>query len=324
MSIPMLSSTDTFGEVRELARGVWAYLQPPGTWGRGNAGLISDGSRSVLVDTLNDLASTRALLAAWAPVLSDAPAHLLANTSGDSDHCWGNQLIAAQEIAVASTPEAWEELRTSAPDGLAKVAKLKAVLPRDMRRVAHALTNGFSFKGISLTPPTHFVQSRERVPLMHRDVELIPLGATHTPGSMVIWVPDERVLFAGDMVLAGHAPSFAGSLTVWQEGLDTLRELDPAIVVPGHGLPGGPELLDETQDFLEWFDISSRAAHRSGMSASEAAAHLHAALPTSPAGPLAEGERLVLAVHRQWIALEPGHRLPDPPLLYSHMGRLMA
>ena len=50
----------------EVGDGVWAYLQPDGGWGRSNAGLIGsgDGAASLLVDTLFDLESTAAMLAA--------------------------------------------------------------------------------------------------------------------------------------------------------------------------------------------------------------------------------------------------------------------
>ena len=50
--------------MHEVADGVWAYLQPDGGWGWSNAGLITDGDRSLLIDTLFDLKLTGEMLAA--------------------------------------------------------------------------------------------------------------------------------------------------------------------------------------------------------------------------------------------------------------------
>jgi len=310
--------------LEELAPGVHAYLQPPGTWGYGNAGMISDGRSTLLVDTLNDLHTTQVMIECLAPYVANAPVVGLVNTSGASDHCWGNQLIAGGDVEVISTREAWDDLQTSSPDGLHKVSKLQAILPRSMRRVAKALTGPFSFKDIRLAPPTRFVEAPEQYARLERDVHLIPLGNAQSPGMLAIWLPADKILFVGDTVLAGHTPGLSGSVSTWLTALDTLRNLKPAVIVPGHGLPGGIELIDETQEFLTWFDKEVHRAHDNGLNAAETVKHLHAALPTSPTGPLGESERLVLSVHEHWSTLEPGYKMPDPPVLFAHMGKLMA
>lgn len=309
--------------LENLAPGVHAYIQPSGTWGYGNAGVISDGHGTLLVDTLNDLRTTQAMLNAIARV-SNAPFVGLVNTSGASDHCWGNQLIAGDGVDVIATCKAWEDLQGSAPDGLHKVAKLKSILPREMRRVAKALTDSFSFKDIRLMPPTRFVTESEQYPRLNRDVHLIPLGNANAPGALAVWLPDEKVLFAGDAVLGGHTPSLSGSVDGWLAALETLARLSPTIIIPGHGLPGGLELLEETKTFLTWFDSEVRRAQGSGMSPTETVARLHATLPLSPVGCLGEPERLVLAVHEHWSTLVPGYKRPTPPVLFTHLGKFMA
>ena len=197
--------------LEELAPGVHAYLQPPGTWGYGNAGMISDGRSTLLVDTLNDLHTTQVMIECLAPYVANAPVVGLVNTSGASDHCWGNQLIAGGDVEVISTREAWDDLQTSSPDGLHKVSKLQAILPRSMRRVAKALTGPFSFKDIRLAPPTRFVEAPEQYARLERDVHLIPLGNAQSPGMLAIWLPADKILFVGDTVLAGHTPGLSGS-----------------------------------------------------------------------------------------------------------------
>ena len=92
----------------EIADGTWAYLQPDGGWGWSNAGLVTDGDASLLVDTLFDLALTATMLDELR-ALSPAAASIgtLVNTHANGDHCYGNQLVAGAEI-VASTASAHE------------------------------------------------------------------------------------------------------------------------------------------------------------------------------------------------------------------------
>ena len=92
----------------EIGDGLWAYLQPDGGWGWSNAGLITDGDASLLVDTLFDLTLTAQMLDELRAV---APAAerigTLVNTHANGDHCYGNQLVTGAEI-VASTASARE------------------------------------------------------------------------------------------------------------------------------------------------------------------------------------------------------------------------
>src|SRR5687767_15005515 len=94
--------------LHEIGDGLWAYLQPDGGWGWSNAGLITDGDASLLVDTLFDLALTAQMLDDLRAA-SPAAARIgtLVNTHANGDHCYGNQLVAGAEI-VASAASARE------------------------------------------------------------------------------------------------------------------------------------------------------------------------------------------------------------------------
>src|SRR5271156_5612091 len=93
--------------MHEVADGVWAYLQPDGGWGWSNAGLITDGDRSLLVDTLFDLKLTGEMLHAMrrtTPAANDIDA--LVNTHANGDHWYGNSLVAGAEIVASARPAA--------------------------------------------------------------------------------------------------------------------------------------------------------------------------------------------------------------------------
>ena len=88
--------------LHDLGNGSWAYLQPDGSWGWSNAGLIAGDDCTLLVDTLFDVPLTREMLNAMRPVTDNLPIRTLVNTHANGDHCWGNELVADAEI-IAST-----------------------------------------------------------------------------------------------------------------------------------------------------------------------------------------------------------------------------
>jgi glyoxylase-like metal-dependent hydrolase (beta-lactamase superfamily II) len=84
-------------------------------------------------------------------------------------------------------------------------------------------------------------------------LELHPVGPSHTPEDLAIWLPQRQVLFAGDLVFRGRIP-FVGQADSahWVQALDTLLGFEARVVVPGHGPVSGHvrEDLQLTRDYL--------------------------------------------------------------------------
>ena len=88
--------------LHDLGSGSYAYLQPDGSWGWSNVGLITDGGQSMLVDTLFDLALTREMLAEMRrSVPASKKIGTLINTHSNGDHCLGNGLVEGAEIIAS-------------------------------------------------------------------------------------------------------------------------------------------------------------------------------------------------------------------------------
>lgn len=103
--------------LHDIGEGCYAYLQPDGSWGWSNAGLIVDDDASMLVDTLFDLAYTEQMLNDMKSATRAAlNINTLVNTHGNGDHCYGNQLVAGAEIV--GTEATTEEMRETPPDCL--------------------------------------------------------------------------------------------------------------------------------------------------------------------------------------------------------------
>ncbi|HST94262.1 MAG TPA: MBL fold metallo-hydrolase [Microvirga sp.] len=107
-----------------------------------------------------------------------------------------------------------------------------------------------------LTWPTITFETGMSVYLGKREVRLLHLGAGHTAGDIVAWVPDAQVMFTGDLV-EYHSACYCGDghLREWPLTLDRIREYRPKAVVPGRGdaLQGEPmvrEAIAMTRDFV--------------------------------------------------------------------------
>lgn len=87
-----------------------------------------------------------------------------------------------------------------------------------------------------LTWPTLVFQDRMTLRLGKRVVEIIHIGRSHTAGDTIVWLPEEKVLFAGDTVEFGAAPYCGDAhFTDWPDTLAKLRALGAEHLVPGRG-----------------------------------------------------------------------------------------
>jgi glyoxylase-like metal-dependent hydrolase (beta-lactamase superfamily II) len=107
---------------------------------------------------------------------------------------------------------------------------------------------------VELVPPDIvYAGERADVDLGGVAVQLIAVGRAHTRGDQVVFLPERRILFAGDLVEDRFLPIFPdadASGGRWLAALDRLDALEPSIVVGGHGTVGGPELIAALRDYL--------------------------------------------------------------------------
>ena len=93
-----------------------------------------------------------------------------------------------------------------------------------------------------------------------REIRLIEVGPAHTPGDLIVWVPDARIAIAADILFIGVTPiMWAGPLERWIAALERLLGLGAERFVPGHGPVCGPDEVRRLIDYWRWLD---RAAGR--------------------------------------------------------------
>ena len=256
--------------LEDLGDGLFAYLQPDGSWGLSNAGLVCDGEESLLVDTLYDLPLTQRMLDS---MVAAAPAarqiDTLVNTHANGDHCYGNELVGDARI-IASTASA-EEMSTVTPTIMAALLKGADELGEAGKFLRHAF-GAFEFDGITLTPPTQTFDGRLDLQVGDRTVELLEVGPAHTRGDVLIHVPDAGVIFTGDILFIEGTPiMWEGPVANWIAACEKIVALNPAVVVPGHGPLTDTKGALAVRDYLIYVRDETRKRYDAGLSAREAA-----------------------------------------------------
>jgi len=138
-------------------------------------------------------------------------------------------------------------------------------------------------EGVELRPPDELYDGNTELDLGGTAAELREVGTAHTRGDQVVFLPAQRVLFAGDLLETRFFPIFPpGDPDVsgarWIEVLRGLEALEPRVVVPGHGEVAGPDLIDEVRAYLEDVQGRVRAAVSARRGADEAKAELEPAI----------------------------------------------
>lgn len=286
------------GRVDEVSEGVYAYVQHDGSWWINNTGFMV-GSRGVVsVDACATEARTTAYLEAIAR-FSKQPVRTLINTHHHGDHTFGNYLFRTATIVghERSRPalEAWG-------------------MPR-----SDPFWTEVEWGEIELAPP--FLTFEESVTVHVDDIrcEVTHMGRpAHTDNDSVVWLPDKKVLFAGDLLFKGGTPFvFQGSVAGALETLGDLEQWGAERIVPGHGVVCGPEVFAEVRSYLRFVQEVAAAGVAAEVSPLEAAFDTD----LGEFGDLLDSERIVGNLYRAYSEErgEPWGVLLDAPAALADM-----
>ena len=256
--------------LHDLGRGLYAYLQPDGSWGWSNAGLIVDGDETLLVDTLFDEHLTRDMLNEMKrAVAAAADIDVLVNTHANGDHTFGNRVVNGAEI-IASRKGA-EEMSEFLPEQFAALMR-QAPQMGDLGAYLTACFGAFDFEGIPPSVPTRTFDKRLDLKVGDKDVHLIEVGPAHTRGDVMVHVPQDRAIFTGDILFIDGTPiMWQGPVANWIGACDLILGMDLEAIVPGHGPITDKKGVAAVRDYLTYIDEQARKRFDAGMSAEEAA-----------------------------------------------------
>ena len=321
-----------------IGDGAYAYLQTGG-WGFSNAGLITSGGASLLVDTLYDLRLTQEMLATMRRA-TDAASHIdaVVNTHANGDHCWGNRALPdAKIISSRATAEEMMELPPRLMHALVRGARAigaagpfarwpLSLLKRLGVRRAGALLDAapfivdafgaFDFGDVSLRAPTQTFEGELVLTVGDKEARLIQVGPAHTRGDTLVYVPANRIVFTGDILFVGSHPiMWEGPIKNWIRACDVLLGLDVDVVVPGHGPLTNKSGVQAMRDYWVTLERAVQAGHTAGASAHEIACSL------LDGRVLAEPERIIVSVDTALRELASEGASRDPVMLLAEMAR---
>ena len=214
------------------------------------SGFIVTGTGVVVIDTGGSLANAQAIHAAIRKV-TDKPVTYAVN-SGGQDHRWfGNDYFQRQGAKLIASEAAARDMHER---GAAQAVTMQLLLQE-------------KFAGTRLVYPDITFHDRYTLPVAGERIELIYTGGAHTPGDILVWMPQRSIVFAGDTVvvqrLLGVIP---GSALRWIKSLEYLRdELKPKTVVPGHGrVTDVAESFRDTYDYLVFLREATRKRFADG------------------------------------------------------------
>jgi len=254
--------------LHELGEDIYAYIQPDGSWCLSNAGLIVDGRQSMLVDTLTDLAHTRELLDAIYKKIG-ASIKSVVITHGNIDHWLGNELV--KDAEIIATEKCAEEMKAMPPEMMVHLIKGAPQLG-EAGEYFTQFFGKFNFEGITPTYPTRTFHGQLDLKLGNTEIRLIDVGTAHTTSDLIVYVPEKRVVFAGDILFINGTPlMWEGPVSNWIKACDLMLALDAEIFVPGHGPITDKKGVEELKGYWHYLEEEAKKRFEAGMSVFDAA-----------------------------------------------------
>lgn len=250
------SARDDIAELYRLAHSV------------SNAGIVDVGEFAIIFDTFNTQQASKDLKQSVYELTGHSK-HYVINSHWHGDHIRGNQVF--KDSIIFSTTKTFNEMKRIHPERInhqkshlsqlekdIKLQELKlqeiddGVSVEQLRKQLSFLREiAMSLPSLELTLPSVTFESRLVFNGSIRSVEVIPLGSGHTLCDTVLYIPDERILFAADLCTnANHPLLVDGNPENWISILDHLLDKSINTVIPGHGRVGSVDILQSTREYI--------------------------------------------------------------------------
>ena len=243
---PPLAQAGTILKPVRVTQGIWALVGQTGPRTRQNFalnatfGVIVAKDGVILVDSGASAASAKVIDLA-VRVATGKPVKWVINT-GAQDHRWlGNGYFAAQGAKIIALKRTVKSQKAFAAGHM---KRLKAVLK----------------KRLAGTKPVYAAPALDtdhaRLELGGVKLEISWPGPAHVPSNAIVWLPDERTVFAGDLVFMDRMLGVLDQISdtaKWSKAFERMAALKPVHVIPGHGAPGPlAKARRDTGDYLAW------------------------------------------------------------------------
>lgn len=245
----------TFGQnvfaeqgLTKIADNVYSYVDvkgatPQNSYGA-NAGIIIGRDGIVVIDTLISAKEAQRFINDIRKI-SDKPIKYVINTHYHLDHTFGNSEFVKLGAIIISHVNDDRSLRKSGESALQN-AKMYGLSESDM-------------EGTKIAYPQISFNNKLEIDLGDRKIELIYPGPSHTSGSILVYLPDNKILFAGDALFTDYHPYIAdGDIKSWVKVLGYIMKMDVTTIIPGHGPVSTKKDITDMKKYLIAFDKNAK------------------------------------------------------------------
>tara|TARA_A100001037_G_C15148541_1_gene637727 strand:+ start:1651 stop:2493 length:843 start_codon:yes stop_codon:yes gene_type:complete len=240
-------------EIVELETGVFARLHE----GLTNAGIIVGDESVLVIDSLRVPSFARDLIKDVKDI-TNKPIKFVIDTHSHWDHSWGNEefpdatIIGHKncyaEMVDVEWNEQWRKKITSSNDPWSEEGNI-----------------------VNITPPNMTFETSMQMYFGGRELDLKYFGKAHTSGDIYIHLPNEKIVFTGDVAQDGGVPYLGDCYPVdWPETDNKLAALPIERFVSGHGPIGNHQALQGARDFIHNLVNSVKSAIADGQNATQA------------------------------------------------------
>ena len=268
------------GGLTKIADNVYAYVDikgssPANSFGA-NAGIIIGKDGIVVIDTLISAKGAKRFIDDIRKI-SDKPIKYVVNTHYHLDHAFGNAEFEKLGAIIISHVNDDQNLRKNGEAAL-KGSKEFGLSESDM-------------EGTVMAYPALTFNDRMGLDWGDQKIELIYAGNSHTNGSIIVYLPDKKIVFAGDILFTGYHPFIAeGDIKSWLKVLDYIMKMDAAAIIPGHGPISSKKDVTDMKNYLIVFDKNAKKLSAKSNDVEYIFPEIKKALPAR-----AEGEWLIKA-----------------------------
>lgn len=266
-------------------------------WVEGNVTIIINDNDVVVVDGSGSDHSARQVIA-YIESITDKPVTVLINTHGHGDHTIGNSEYARKYlgIEIVAHPATYEYLtgagigyvsdiaksiESRQTAGAAEIARVEAAGGDGVDQVLANLRQYYehdilirqkTYSEATIQPPTILVDRALTLVRGERKIEVLHLGPGDTKGDLVVFLPQDRIVATGDMIVHPFPYGFSRHALDWANTLEALAELDFDTLIPGHGdVLTGKSYLQDVRSLLLHLQRVLRQAIDEGLSYEDAA-----------------------------------------------------
>jgi cyclase len=234
--------------LQKISDSVYSYVGVQGACAQNsfgsNAGIIVGQDYLVAVDSKMSARQAQQFIRDIRKI-SSKPIKFLINTHGHLDHTLGNSEFAKLGAVIISQENDQKNMQ-KAGAGMLAYAKKSGLSDQDL-------------KGTRLTYPTLTFKDRLTLDLGNQKIEVLYPGPSHTTGSVLVYVPKEKVLFTGDILFTDFHP-FLGEANMegWEKVLDGIMAMDVDKIIPGHGPVSSKKDVADLKNYLSVFDQKAK------------------------------------------------------------------